>query len=145
MILVRNTLSYLTFVPHNNNVSTYYKVTARSSLRIGSTNGRIFFKLYSNVQLNKVICKTHVTFVPAQGQGHTWRSKLTCPLYKSYTNGRIFFKLYLNVQPNKFMCRTHNLTHGQHGFCTSPCYGETIPAKFEENPSIGVGFIERTR
>ena len=29
------------------------------------TNGRIFFKLYSNVQLNKVMCKTHVTFVPA--------------------------------------------------------------------------------
>ena len=71
------------------------------------TNGIIFFKLYSNVQLNKVICRTHVTIVPAQGQGHTWRSNLTCPLYKSHTNGRIFFKLYSNVQLNKVICRTH--------------------------------------
>jgi hypothetical protein len=36
---------------------------------------RIFFKLYSNVHLNKVMCRTYVTFVSASGQGHTWRSK----------------------------------------------------------------------
>jgi len=29
------------------------------------TNGRIFFKLYSNVQLIEVMCRTHVTSVPA--------------------------------------------------------------------------------
>ena len=29
------------------------------------TNGIIFFKLYSNVQISKVMCRTHVTFVPA--------------------------------------------------------------------------------
>jgi len=28
------------------------------------TNGIIYFKLYSNVQLNKVMCRTNVTFVP---------------------------------------------------------------------------------
>ena len=29
------------------------------------TNGRIFFKLHSNVYLNKVMCRTHLTLVPA--------------------------------------------------------------------------------
>jgi len=70
------------------------------------TNGIIFFNLNLNVQLNKVMCRTHVNIVPVKGQGHTWRSKLTCPLYKSYTKGRIFFKRYSNVQLNKVMCRT---------------------------------------
>jgi hypothetical protein len=40
------------------------------------TNGRIFFKLFSNVHLNKVMCRIHVTFVQAKGQGQTWRSKI---------------------------------------------------------------------
>jgi hypothetical protein len=36
----------------------------------------IFFNLGSNVHLNKEMCKTHVTLLPASGQGHTWRSKI---------------------------------------------------------------------
>ena len=41
-----------------------------------SYNWRIFFKLGSNVHLNKAMCRTHVALLPAQGQGHTWRSNI---------------------------------------------------------------------
>jgi hypothetical protein len=37
------------------------------------TNWRIFFKLGSDVHLNKRMCRTHVS---AQGQGHNWRSNI---------------------------------------------------------------------
>jgi hypothetical protein len=40
------------------------------------TNWRIFFKLCSNVHLNKGMCRTDVTHVSAQGQGHNWRSSI---------------------------------------------------------------------
>jgi len=40
------------------------------------TNWKIFFNLGSNVHLNKGMCRTHVTFLPAKGQGHTGRSKI---------------------------------------------------------------------
>jgi hypothetical protein len=33
------------------------------------TNWRIFFKLGLNVHLNKGMCRTHVAYVSAQGQG----------------------------------------------------------------------------
>jgi len=36
------------------------------------------------------MCRTHVTFVPVKGQGHTWRSKLT---YKMFLN----FNMFLNI------------------------------------------------
>jgi hypothetical protein len=80
------------------------------------TNWRIFFKLGSNVHLNKRLCRTHVAHVSAQGQGHNWRSNIkhnqildsmSCPLCKSYNNWKIFFKLGSNVHLNKGMCRTY--------------------------------------
>jgi hypothetical protein len=40
------------------------------------TNWNIFFKLGSNVHLNKGMCRTHVANVSAQGQGHNWRSNI---------------------------------------------------------------------
>jgi hypothetical protein len=40
------------------------------------TNWKMFFKLGSNVHLNKWMCRTHVAHVLAQGQGNNWRSKI---------------------------------------------------------------------
>jgi hypothetical protein len=40
------------------------------------TNWRIFFKLGSNVHLNKGMCRPHVAHVSAQGQGHNWKSNI---------------------------------------------------------------------
>jgi hypothetical protein len=80
------------------------------------TNWRIFFKLGSNVHLNKGMCRTHFAHVSGQGQGHNWRSNIkhnqildsmSCPLCQSYTNWKIFFNLGLNVHFNKGICRTH--------------------------------------
>jgi hypothetical protein len=80
------------------------------------TNWRIFFKLGSNVHLNKGMCRTHIAHVSAQGQGHNWRSNIKhyqillsmlCPLCKSYTTWKIFFKLGSNVHLNQGMCTTH--------------------------------------
>jgi len=53
--------------------------------------------------------------------------------------------LYLIVWYLTFNCDNYlELTHGQHGFCTA-LVEVNISAKFEENLSIGIGFIERTR
>jgi len=40
------------------------------------TNLKIFFNLGSNVNLNKEMCRTHVTLLPAWGQGYIRRSKI---------------------------------------------------------------------
>jgi hypothetical protein len=45
--------------------------SVRLHVRVRSyTNWRIFFKLGSNVHLNKGMCRTHVAHVSAQGQRH---------------------------------------------------------------------------
>ena len=38
------------------------------------TPGRIFIKLYSNVHLDETVCRTWVSTMQTQGQGHSWRS-----------------------------------------------------------------------
>ena len=44
---------------------------------ISFTPGRIFIDLYSNVHLSETVCKTYVSAMPTQGQGHSWRRQLT--------------------------------------------------------------------
>ena len=45
-------------------------------LHISYTPGRIFFKLWSYVCLSEMICRTHNSTMPAQGQGHSSRSQV---------------------------------------------------------------------
>ena len=44
---------------------------------ISFTPGRIFIDLYSNVHLSETLCKTYVSAMPTQGQGHSWRRQLS--------------------------------------------------------------------
>ena len=45
-------------------------------LHISFTPGRIFFKLWSNVCLSEMMCRTHKSTMLTQGQGHNWRSSV---------------------------------------------------------------------
>jgi hypothetical protein len=73
------------FIPPPQNVGGSYNgfTLSRRSVRPSQfacplyksyTNWRIFFKLGSNVHLNKGMCRTHVAHVSAQG--HNWRSNI---------------------------------------------------------------------
>ena len=76
-------------------------------LQISYTPGRIFFKLWSYVCLSEMMCWTHNSTMPTQGQGHIW---ISCPLCITYTSGRIFFKLWSSVHLSETMCRINNST-----------------------------------
>ena len=45
-------------------------------LHISYTPGRIFFKLSSYVCLSEMVCRTHNSTMPTQGQGHSSRSQV---------------------------------------------------------------------
>ena len=57
------------FIPpfKSSNLNTNNQILDNMSCPLykSNTNGRIYFNLYLNVQLNKVMCRTYVTIVPA--------------------------------------------------------------------------------
>ena len=67
-------------------------------LHISKTVWKVFMNLGSHVHLIKAMCRTHVSKIPGQGQGHAWRSKvwgfISCLLHISKRSWRIFMKCY---------------------------------------------------
>jgi hypothetical protein len=85
-------------------------------LYIYYTNFRIFFKLGSNVQLNKGLCKTHVSHASAQGQGHNWRSNIKQSNITQYVVSTIVLHLLKDFLQSWLKCSP------QHSYVQNPCY-----------------------
>ena len=75
---------------------------------ISFTPGRIFIKLWSNVHLSEIMCRTHNSTMPTQDQGHNWRSRVWAFNFVSapysFTSGRIFIKFWSNIWLSAMKC-----------------------------------------